>query len=95
MDNGDFENIEEFYNQQHKTNRDTIYPAGDAYQSMVFIPMNYNENESRVMGGMAVAEKVPSSHIAAQMDALSRSGGWNYNTGSPNHAIGYTRDSLN
>lgn len=94
MNRTDFENIEEAYNQEHKTDRDTIYPAGDAYKSMVFIPMNYNENESRIMGGMAVAEKVPSSHIAAQQDALVRSGGWNLDYGTPRHAIGYTMDSL-
>lgn len=94
MDTTEFENVEEAYNQEHKTDRDTIYPYGDAYKSMVFIPLNYNENESRIMGGMAVAEKVPSSHIAAQIDGLSRSGGWNLNTGSPEYAVGYTMDSL-
>jgi hypothetical protein len=75
MNRTDFENIEEAYNQEHKTDRDTIYPYGDAYKSMVFIPINYNEIESRVMGNMAVDYKVASSNIAAQQDALVRSGG--------------------
>jgi hypothetical protein len=46
------------------------------------------------MGNMAVDYKVASSNIAAQQDALVRSGGWNLNYGTSSHVVGYTIDSL-
>lgn len=95
VDISQIESYEDSYNsrldiKKSKATRDTCYPVGDGYQSMIFIPLNYNENEALLAGGTGYVNRTNMAEIAANQQAAA----WDYNTGMPHRVNGQNIDSL-
>lgn len=102
VDNDLYNNLVNSYNldPNNKQKMDDIGMFRNAYQGVLFIPLNNNENASNIAGGIAYTNKPNADLVKAGQDFARQSGMYNSSTGTYDRVIrgmtanGITSNSL-